>query len=121
MSPRAPYGHTLLRTGTRILEWNNRRAGEYAKARYGASWGPILVAFTEATIERLVLLEENVIDGGDEGLLAFKTSLTSELSMVAVAVCLGISCWDHARPLSAYSGRLGRHPCTNRNYLTLPS
>ncbi|KAL8637103.1 MAG: hypothetical protein Q9228_005587 [Teloschistes exilis] len=85
MPPHAPNGHALLRTGSRILEWNNRRAGEYAKARYGAFWGPILVAFTEATIERLVRLEQDVIDGPNECLLGFKTSLASELSMVAVA------------------------------------
>ncbi|KAL9579230.1 MAG: hypothetical protein Q9212_005227 [Teloschistes hypoglaucus] len=85
MPPHAPNDHTFLRTVSRILEWRNRRAGEYAKARYGASWGPILVACTEATIERLVRLEQDVIDGPDECLLGFKTSLASELSMVAVA------------------------------------
>lgn len=88
MPHRTPSGRTLLRTGSRILEWNNHRAGEYAKARYGPFLGPLLVYFAEATVERMVRLEQNIINGQDEDSMAFKTSLASELSMVAVAVRL---------------------------------
>ena len=68
------------------MEWNNSRAGKYARDRYGRFWGQCLVSFTEATIERLARLEQNVINGPDEALLAFKDSLAGELSMIAVAV-----------------------------------
>ncbi len=77
---------TLAQAGTRLLEWNNQRAGEYARARYGGFWGQILILFTEATVERLVKLELSVIDGRDEELMAFKKSLEGELTMIAVAV-----------------------------------
>ncbi len=77
---------TLLRSGSRILEWNNHRAGKYARGRYGRFWGQCLISFTEATVERLARLEQNVINGRDEALVAFKESLAGELSMIAVAV-----------------------------------
>ncbi|KAL8703808.1 MAG: hypothetical protein Q9201_003023 [Fulgogasparrea decipioides] len=85
MPPSVPGRQGIIRTGSRILEWNNRRAGEYAKARYGTFRGAILTCFTEATVERLMRLEEDIINGQDEDLIGFKTSLASELSMIAVA------------------------------------
>ncbi|KAL8722978.1 MAG: hypothetical protein Q9181_007383, partial [Wetmoreana brouardii] len=85
MPPQNPGRQGILRTGSRILEWNNHRAGEYAKARYGTSQGAVLTWFTEATVERLMRFEQDIINGQDEDLLGCKTSLASELSMVAVA------------------------------------
>ncbi|KAL8949413.1 MAG: hypothetical protein Q9183_007606 [Haloplaca sp. 2 TL-2023] len=76
---------TFLRTGSQLLDWNNRRAREYATARYGRARGSLLMYFTEATIERMVRLEEEIVNGTDAGSMAWKTSLSNELSMVAVA------------------------------------
>ena len=86
MTPGDERKHTLRRTGSKILEWNNRYAKEYARRRYGPFLGRCLAWFTEATIERLARLESNVLHGTDEDLTAFKQTLAGELTMVAVAV-----------------------------------
>ena len=76
----------IQRTGSKLLEWNNRQAEKYAIDRYGSVWGRCLANFAAAAVERQLRLEQDVIVGEDEDLMAFKQSLAGELSMIAVAV-----------------------------------
>ena len=76
----------IRHTGSKLLEWNNRQAQKYAIDRYGSVWGRCLANFAAAAVERQLRLEEDIIVGEDEDLMAFKQSLAGELSMIAVAV-----------------------------------
>lgn len=43
---------------------------------------------TEATVEKMEQLERGVINGHDDEIISFNSTLSSELSMIAVAVCM---------------------------------
>lgn len=43
---------------------------------------------TEATVERMVGLEGDFISGNDDELVSYKSTLSRELSMIAVVVCM---------------------------------